>query len=99
MNALSQYNEIAFFPRLLNEKERIEKLILDFFYNTVLPMLPDSFQDFIIDFALTGDFQSPRLWVIEVISSSFSWTYDVDHIPTAKSILGHNQCHFVQLEV
>ena len=66
MNALSQYNEIAFFPRLAERKEIIQDLILDFFNNSILPLLPETFQDFIIDFAITGDLSSPKLWVIEV---------------------------------
>jgi hypothetical protein len=46
---------VAYFPRLVELKEKIKAKITAFFYETCLPALRDKYSEFIIDFGLIGD--------------------------------------------
>lgn len=85
LHALSQYNHLAYFPHLADNKDQIEKQIKDFFYNVARPRLEDKFDTYIIDFALIdpnpeSQQKQYKIWVIELNpflpttdSCLFSW--------------------------
>ena len=60
--ALSQYNHLCFFPELLGQKLELEARIKEFFATDIAGRLGASFDDYVIDFAITGD----TVWVIEL---------------------------------
>ena len=82
LTALSQYNYIVVFDRLLEEgrKEKIQQQIVEFFDSEIKPRLDAvGFKRYIVDFALTGE-NNDRIYVIELnpfLSSTdsalFSW--------------------------
>eukprot|EP01126_Amoeba_proteus_P022828 TRINITY_DN2299_c0_g1_i10.p1 TRINITY_DN2299_c0_g1~~TRINITY_DN2299_c0_g1_i10.p1 ORF type:complete len:232 (-),score=54.17 TRINITY_DN2299_c0_g1_i10:696-1391(-) len=55
ITALSQYNYVAFFPKLVSLKDKIEQMIVSFFYNSCLPALNGKYNEFIIDFGIVGE--------------------------------------------
>jgi len=55
LTAVSQYNYVAFFPRLVVAKDKILSSITKFFYDVCLPKLHDKYSEFIIDFGLIGE--------------------------------------------
>lgn len=65
LNALSQYNHLAFFPKLLELKQTIQEKILDFFNKNISDRLKDKFPQYIIDFALVGSDLS-TIYIIEL---------------------------------
>lgn len=54
LNALSQYNYLICSNRLVESKEHVQKLIIEYFNNNILPVLKEAkFEDnFVIDFAV-----------------------------------------------
>jgi len=69
LNALSQYNHLAFFQHVVDEASDIVASINEFFYNIVLTRLKDKFQKYIVDFALvpsTNPTEKYKIWVIEL---------------------------------
>ncbi|KAJ5071465.1 cell division cycle protein [Anaeramoeba ignava] len=50
LNALSQYFQYFSSPRLVEQKEEIQKIILNFFENEVKPCLSTKFTNYVIDF-------------------------------------------------
>jgi len=67
LNALSQYNHLAFFPHIVAEKDHIVKIISEFFHDVALPRLVHKFKSYIIDFALVKDAEGKyKIWVIEL---------------------------------
>jgi len=69
LNALSQYNHLAFFPHLVADKENIVKSITDHFYDVALPKLKRKFTSYIIDFALVkldSAHGGYKIWIIEL---------------------------------
>jgi len=81
LNALSQYNHVIYFPRLIHMKKTIETSVLNFFYQTVAPNL-SRFDRYVVDFALvkTNEDVYDQVYVIELnpfLSSTdaalFSW--------------------------
>jgi len=55
LTALSQYNYVAHFPRLVQMKDHIQNIITTFCTNVCIPKLKDKYSDFIIDFGLIGN--------------------------------------------
>ena len=76
LRALSQYNHSFVSDKLVKNKEYIYEIIVTFFKERVQPALCDHFQDYIVDFALTGSKwkdaqcceseEEERVWVIEL---------------------------------
>lgn len=65
LNALSQYNYICFFPRLVDMKDKICQVIRTFFDTKIQEKLSTTFDSYIIDFALLGDYPY-EIMVIEL---------------------------------
>lgn len=65
--ALSQYNHLCFFPELPPMKAALEAQIRRFYEENIRLRLESSFQDYVIDFAVTecGE-QDFTVWVIEL---------------------------------
>lgn len=64
LNGLSQYNHLVFSDRLQGDKgNEIAKMILEFLYQSIKPILDAQFQDYVIDFGLTN---CGRVVVIEL---------------------------------
>ncbi|KAJ5078860.1 cell division cycle protein [Anaeramoeba ignava] len=89
--ALSQYNHVCVFPRVIQYKDKIQKLILDTFQK-IKPKLIH-YSHYIVDFAITGK-DLDTVWIIElnpwIFSTDgclFSWTLD-------KSILENGPFEF-----
>ncbi len=69
VTGISQYNYLACFPHLLENRDYLEQLITTFVNDTVMPLLPDmpEFQHAVVDVAITGDvYKAPRMWAIEL---------------------------------
>jgi hypothetical protein len=65
--ALSQYNHLCFFPELLPMKVALEAQIRRFYEENIRSRLASSFEDYVIDFAVTGDGEHDfTIWVIEL---------------------------------
>jgi hypothetical protein len=60
--ALSQYNHLCFFPELLPRRAELESQIRMFFEEKIRSRLAVSFDDYVIDFAVTES----DVWVIEL---------------------------------
>lgn len=73
LNALSQYNHPVKWPRVVQQHERLVKLVSEFFYSKVAPKLQDCFKEYVVDFAVTGD-ELDQVWVIEL--NPFAFTTD-----------------------
>jgi len=54
LNAISQYNYVAYFPRLKELHEKLTTSITKFFYDVCLPAVGTKYNDFIIDFGIVG---------------------------------------------
>jgi len=65
LNALSQYNHLTYFPRLVEMREKIQNLITHFFEKEAKPRLEGTFSQYVIDFAITGP-SFEKIWVIEL---------------------------------
>jgi len=65
LNAISQYNYVAYFPRLVTLKSQLLQTIINFFENTCKPALQEKFSEYIIDFGITGE-KFDKIWVIEL---------------------------------
>jgi len=59
--AVSQYNILPFFPRLVEMKDDLLEKMVTFFEEQINPRLKDHFQDYIIDFAFTGESHEKNL--------------------------------------
>ena len=56
INAISQYNHNCFFPRLVEQKERLQILLLEFFEGKCAASCNELYPEgYIIDFAVIGD--------------------------------------------
>ncbi len=55
LNALSQYNHLCYFERLLEMRDQLLEKVLHFFELSVKPKLAPHFSSFIVDFAITGN--------------------------------------------
>jgi len=65
LTAVSQYNYVAYFPRLVAMKDTLSATILDFFYSQCQPSLKDLYSEYIIDFGIVGT-NWDRVIVIEL---------------------------------
>eukprot|EP01051_Picozoa_sp_SAG22_P018504 SAG22_NODE_3136_length_1909_cov_2.448066_2_plen_110_part_00 len=67
--AISQYNHNCFFQRLVDQKARIQQLLLEFFAAECAASCNELYPDgYIIDFALVGDSEAPdEVLVIECV--------------------------------
>lgn len=65
LTAVSQYNYVAYFPRLVEMRAKLEETITKFFYSTCLPALSDLYSEFIIDFGIVGE-NFDKILVIEL---------------------------------
>ena len=81
--ALCQYNHQMLSRRLVRDKLKIQEIILAFWEENIKPRLAGQVDDYIVDFALTGD-DFATCWVVELnpfLSSTspnlFSWTKDI----------------------
>eukprot|EP00040_Diaphanoeca_grandis_P041754 m.263444 g.263444 ORF g.263444 m.263444 type:complete len:365 (+) comp50435_c0_seq1:183-1277(+) len=84
--ALSQYNHLAYFPRVANQQDHIASIVRDFFKRNITSALKQTFDDYIVDFAIThlGE-ENQKIWVIELNpflettdGCLFSWKTDRD---------------------
>jgi hypothetical protein len=73
LNALSQYNHPVCWPRVVAHHDRLPKMIQDFFYAKIAPKIMGHFDEYVVDFAITGDDLS-QVWVIEL--NPFEFTTD-----------------------
>jgi hypothetical protein len=66
LNALSQYNYLIWSKRLVENKDLIQRLIIDYFNNKVLPILREAQfeKNFIIDFAVFSSNYSKFLTIL-----------------------------------
>jgi len=65
LNALSQYNYVTYFPRLAALEEKVGKAITSFFETNVKARMQKlEYPNYVIDFAIVGDFE--RIYVIEI---------------------------------
>eukprot|EP00455_Lapot_gusevi_P009699 TRINITY_DN14358_c0_g1_i3.p1 TRINITY_DN14358_c0_g1~~TRINITY_DN14358_c0_g1_i3.p1 ORF type:complete len:344 (-),score=101.32 TRINITY_DN14358_c0_g1_i3:104-1135(-) len=78
LNALSQYNHVAYFPRVVDLKEELAQKITVFFAEKVVPRL-SKFNKYVVDFAVVGP-NLDQIYVIELNpflpstdSALFSW--------------------------
>ena len=82
--ALSQYNHLCFFPELPPMEAALEAQIRRFYEENIRLRLASSFQDYVIDFAVTGcGEQDFTIWVIELNpflettdGCLFSWNHE-----------------------
>ena len=89
--ALSQYNHLCFFPELPRMKSALEAQIRKFYVEHIQSRLGSAFQDYVIDFAVTGSSgglpqqgeQDFKIWVIELNpfmettdGCLFSWSHE-----------------------
>eukprot|EP00026_Physarum_polycephalum_P011538 Phypoly_transcript_11772.p1 GENE.Phypoly_transcript_11772~~Phypoly_transcript_11772.p1 ORF type:complete len:347 (+),score=55.63 Phypoly_transcript_11772:89-1129(+) len=84
MTAITQYNELVYFPLLLLQKEKIQKKILEFFNNELMPKLT-SLSNYVIDFILIEKGDSFDTYIVELNPFAefaggglFSWVSDLD---------------------
>ena len=63
LTALSQYNHLCFFPELAEQQAEIESNVRGFFDESIRERLAPTFQEYVIDFALT---ESGEIYVIEL---------------------------------
>lgn len=81
LTAISQYNHLVFFPRLLEMKEDLEMKIKKFWEEKIRDKLVLKLKNYVIDFAVVGD----DIWVIELNpflettdGALFSWQKERD---------------------
>ena len=60
LTALSQYNHLAHFPRLVTHAAAIERRIRAFFDADIAPRLASAFDDYVVDFAIAPDPDAPE---------------------------------------
>merc|ERR1712130_593953 len=82
IRGISQYNYKFYSPRLLAMRAEIEERLVKYFNTVVKPLLDDTYSNYVIDFALTGD-SYEQIYVIELnpyVSSThsglFCWSSD-----------------------
>ena len=73
LNALCQYNHLAFYPRLVLLKDTLATLIQSFFALEVEPKLRSTFKEYVVDFAVVGP-NLDKVYVIEL--NPFLYTTD-----------------------
>eukprot|EP01102_Stenamoeba_stenopodia_P008490 TRINITY_DN2443_c0_g1_i1.p1 TRINITY_DN2443_c0_g1~~TRINITY_DN2443_c0_g1_i1.p1 ORF type:complete len:348 (-),score=92.64 TRINITY_DN2443_c0_g1_i1:24-1067(-) len=73
LNAVSQYNHLCYYPRVVENKDIIQERILTFFETTVKSKLQSAFKEYVIDFAICGE-NLDKVWVIEL--NPFIYTTD-----------------------
>eukprot|EP00041_Stephanoeca_diplocostata_P016132 m.314218 g.314218 ORF g.314218 m.314218 type:complete len:397 (+) comp20265_c0_seq5:183-1373(+) len=82
LNAVSQYNHLAYFPRLVSMKHELQHRIQQYFYSDIQERLAPLYDRYVVDFAVTGQHHD-QIWVIEINpylettdACLFSWTLD-----------------------
>jgi len=82
LNAVSQYNILPYFGRIVENREILMEKMERFFYDEILPKISVKYSEYIIDFAITGE-NFDKIWIIELnpfLPNSdaclFSWRQD-----------------------